>query len=230
MLYLASQFAWFLLAAFGLGLAIGWISRDGDKAPLWNGAWTVIALLWAGGAALTWFQWLNGSVATWVESALLFVAAYWAGCVCAGLLPRQVVAASGQAPVPASVPPASAVPARPSGAALKEPQPALPPVANEAGLPGRRPVGQVEARGGKADDLEVIKGIGPQNAERLHRLGIWHFEQIAAWTSENIEWVGSYLAFPGRIEREDWVGQAKVLAKEAKTKSAAEAETEPSKS
>jgi len=86
MLYLASQFVWFLLAAFGLGLAMGWISHDGGKARLWNGAWTFIAVLWAVGAVLAWFQWLNGAVATWVESALLFIAAYWAGCACACLL------------------------------------------------------------------------------------------------------------------------------------------------
>lgn len=85
MLYLASQFVWFLLAAFGLGLAMGWISHDGGSRRLWSGAWSVIALFWIGGAALAWFQLLNGLVATWVETALLFVAAYWAGCVCASL-------------------------------------------------------------------------------------------------------------------------------------------------
>ena len=45
----------------------------------------------------------------------------------------------------------------------------------------------------------------------LHRLGIFHFSQIAAWTPEEAEWVGSYLAFPGRIEREGWIGQAKAV-------------------
>ena len=50
-----------------------------------------------------------------------------------------------------------------------------------------------------ADDLKLIKGVGPQNEKRLHALGIWHFSQIAAWTPENVEWVGGYLAFPGRI-------------------------------
>lgn len=85
MLYLASQFVWFLLVAFGLGLAMGWISRDGGRPRIWSGGWSVVAVLWAAGAALTWFQTLNGQSATWVETALLFVAAYWAGCVCASL-------------------------------------------------------------------------------------------------------------------------------------------------
>lgn len=96
MLYLASQFVWFLLAAFGLGLAMGWIGRDRGTRRLWSGAWTVLALFWAGGAALVWFQLLNGLAATWVETALLFVAAYWAGCVCASLRPPLVAAEAGQ--------------------------------------------------------------------------------------------------------------------------------------
>ncbi len=83
MLYLASQFAWFLLAAFALGLAMGWISHDGDRPRLSSGVWIVIGLLWIGAAALSWLQLLNGVLATWVETGLLFVAVYWLGCVCA---------------------------------------------------------------------------------------------------------------------------------------------------
>ncbi|CAH1650492.1 membrane hypothetical protein [Hyphomicrobiales bacterium] len=85
MLYLASQFVWFLLVAFGLGLAMGWISCEGGRARIWSGSWSVVAAFWVAGAALTWFQTLNGQSATWVETALLFVAAYWVGCVCASL-------------------------------------------------------------------------------------------------------------------------------------------------
>ena len=43
-------------------------------------------------------------------------------------------------------------------------------------------------------------------------LGIYHFGQIAAWTPAEIRWVAQQLAFPDRIERDDWVGQAIVLA------------------
>ena len=78
--------------------------------------------------------------------------------------------------------------------------------------PGARPEGLMTARDNRADDLKRIRGIGPQNEGRLHGLGIWHFDQIGAWTPENVRWVGSYLAFPGRIDRETWVEQAKVLA------------------
>ncbi|WP_198018841.1 hypothetical protein [Azorhizobium doebereinerae] len=64
---------------------------------------------------------------------------------------------------------------------------------------------------GAADDLKRLKGIGPQNERRLNALGIFHFRQIAAWTPEEVRWVGATLAFPGRIEREGWVGQARAL-------------------
>jgi branched-chain amino acid transport system ATP-binding protein len=76
---------------------------------------------------------------------------------------------------------------------------------------GTKPQCLTGPRGGSADDLKKIKGIGPQNEKRLNALGIWHFDQIAAWTPAEVEWVGDHLAFPGRIEREDWVGQAGAL-------------------
>lgn len=80
-----------------------------------------------------------------------------------------------------------------------------------------RPPTLAAPEGGSADDLKRIRGIGKQNEARLHGLGIWHFHQIAAWTSEQAHWVGTYLAFPGRIEREDWINQAKVLAQGGET-------------
>ncbi|MFG1357858.1 hypothetical protein [Xanthobacter pseudotagetidis] len=80
----------------------------------------------------------------------------------------------------------------------------------DADHPGRRPPAQ-EAPEAGSDDLKLIKGIGPQNEARLNALGIHSLSQIAGWTEEEALWVGSYLAFPGRIEREDWIGQAKAL-------------------
>jgi predicted flap endonuclease-1-like 5' DNA nuclease len=85
-------------------------------------------------------------------------------------------------------------------------------VEDEARHAGRRPYGLAAPLGGQPDDLKRIRGIGPQNEGRLHGLGIWHFTQIRAWSAENVKWVGSYLAFPGRIDREKWVDQARELA------------------
>jgi predicted flap endonuclease-1-like 5' DNA nuclease len=76
---------------------------------------------------------------------------------------------------------------------------------------GVRPSALSGPRDGRPDDLKVIRGIGPQNESRLNALGIHHLDQIAAWTAEEARWVGTYLSFPGRIEREDWPGQARAL-------------------
>ena len=70
-------------------------------------------------------------------------------------------------------------------------------------------------RGGVADRLTLIKGIGPVNEKKLNEHGIFHFDQIAAWKKADIEAVEAYLAFDGRIAREDWIGQARKLARSA---------------
>ena len=75
-----------------------------------------------------------------------------------------------------------------------------------------RPVGLSKPRGGVPDNLTRIRGIGQRNEEVLNNLGIFHFSQIAAWTPGEALWIGRYLAFPERIERDDWVGQAMLLA------------------
>ena len=73
--------------------------------------------------------------------------------------------------------------------------------------------GRFRARGGKADRLTLIKGIGPVNERKLNDHGVFHFDQIAAWTQADVVAAEAYLAFDGRIAREDWIGQAARLAK-----------------
>lgn len=48
-------------------------------------------------------------------------------------------------------------------------------------------------------------------------LGIFHFDQIAKFTTENIDWVNNHLSFKGRVEREHWVEQATKLAEGQET-------------
>lgn len=62
------------------------------------------------------------------------------------------------------------------------------------------------------DDLKKIKGVGEVNEGKLHDVGIYRFQQIADWNEYNIWAFNQHLSFSGRIEREDWVGQAKKLA------------------
>lgn len=69
---------------------------------------------------------------------------------------------------------------------------------------------------GKADDLKQISGVGPKLEKTLNDLGFWHFEQIAKWKKADVAVVDDELSFKGRIERDDWIKQAKALAKAAK--------------
>lgn len=66
---------------------------------------------------------------------------------------------------------------------------------------------------GTGDDLELIVGVGPMLADLLHDVGVYYFWQIAEWTSEDVAYVDDRLLhFRGRIERDDWVGQAREFA------------------
>ena len=75
-----------------------------------------------------------------------------------------------------------------------------------------RPAGLTEPRRGVPDNLQKIMGIGKKNEKVLNSLGIFHFGQIAAWTPAEMAWIGQRIAFPERIEWDDWIGQAVVLA------------------
>jgi len=62
------------------------------------------------------------------------------------------------------------------------------------------------------DDLKQIKGVGPFLEKKLNALGIYTFAQIANFTNEDKDKVNDAIEFfPGRISRDDWVGQAKKL-------------------
>lgn len=71
-----------------------------------------------------------------------------------------------------------------------------------------------EARGGKADDLKKISGVGPKMVGLLHENGVFHFDQILGWGAEEIAYMDDKLSSKGRIERDDWVAQATQFAAE----------------
>ncbi len=83
---------------------------------------------------------------------------------------------------------------------------------------GTRPAGLDGPREGKADDLKLIKGVGPQLEKLCNDLGYYHFDQIARWTPAEVEWVDDNLVgFTGRVSRDNWIYQAKLLAAGAET-------------
>jgi predicted flap endonuclease-1-like 5' DNA nuclease len=112
----------------------------------------------------------------------------------------------------AVVPPALGVPVRPqepiartnADPATREPQASrdLPSPAN-----GPRMV-----RSTRPDDLKRIKGIGVVIEKKLMSMGITQYSHIAQWTERDIEMVSQALDFRGRIERENWIEQARILA------------------
>ena len=71
-----------------------------------------------------------------------------------------------------------------------------------------------EARGGQPDDLKKISGVGPKLEGVLHEIGVFHFDQIAAWGPAETAYMNDCLSFKGRIERDDWIAQATQFAAE----------------
>jgi large subunit ribosomal protein L21 len=88
---------------------------------------------------------------------------------------------------------------------------------------------------GQTDDVKLIGGVGPALEKKLNAAGVTSLAQIAAWTDEDIARVDAELDFRGRIEREEWVEQARDLlaGKPPRAKSdqaaAAEKKTAPRK-
>jgi predicted flap endonuclease-1-like 5' DNA nuclease len=78
---------------------------------------------------------------------------------------------------------------------------------------GAKPATLSEAREGGADNLKEIKGVGPKLEKLLNSMGFYHFDQIANWTADEVAWVNANLeGFKGRVSRDNWVEQAKILA------------------
>lgn len=164
-----------------------------------------------------------------IQSLLLMAIAYILGCILGCILHRLFVspqkAAVAAAPVAAAAAVAPKVEPKPApkpmAVAQPEPAPAPKPAPAPAAKPKAAPKPKAKtakpkpaaAPAGAKDDLKRIRGIGPQNEGRLNNFGVTQFAQIAAWTKKDEREMGERLAFPGRIEREEWVKQAKVLAK-----------------
>lgn len=118
------------------------------------------------------------------------------------------------APEPAAKPipkPTSEPKSASASEAVSEPKPASAQVA--ATRDGTRPAGLDGPREGAADDLKMIKGIGPKLERLCNSMGFWHFDQVAAWSADEVAWVDANMkGFRGRVSRDNWVEQAKILA------------------
>jgi predicted flap endonuclease-1-like 5' DNA nuclease len=137
----------------------------------------------------------------------------------------------GDAPARPPLPPVPPAPARPAKSAppAREPQPVIDrvspqdlnlrsvrPQAADDLEPGPEAAGRVAAQDkvprAPPDDLKRIRGIGVLIEKRLLAMGITSYEEVANWTAADIDRVSQSLEFKGRIERENWVEQARILA------------------
>ncbi len=64
-----------------------------------------------------------------------------------------------------------------------------------------------------ADDLKQLSGVGPALEKKMHEAGVTSFAQIAGWSADDVAAIEEKLSFKGRVERDDWIAQAKTLAK-----------------
>ncbi len=143
-----------------------------------------------------------------IQSLLLLAIAYILGCVAGCILHRMFGAKDFTDPVLTS---STAAVAR-----KHEPAPARASKAKPKSTPAKKVSAPRKFAAGKKDDLKRIKGIGRQNEAKLNEIGIATFEEIAGWSAKDQSEIGERLAFPGRIEREDWVKQAQKLAEGSK--------------
>lgn len=111
---------------------------------------------------------------------------------------------------PVTAPEAAAEPA-PTPAPMAE---AAAPVAEPVPAPAApAPTSAPAPTATAADDIARIKGIGPKLVALLGELGVTTFAQIAAWNDADVESINAKLGrFSGRIARDQWIEQAKLLA------------------
>lgn len=125
----------------------------------------------------------------------------------AAVAPATTAVAAAAAAAASAVAARSPAAAAPAPVAAPAPQAPAVPAAPAVGSSGVRVV-----RSGVPDDLKRIKGIGVVLEKKLHGLGIINYGQIAGWAQSDIDKMSEVLDFKGRIERENWIEQARILA------------------
>lgn len=135
-----------------------------------------------------------------IEIALLLLVVFLIGCVIGFTLRNYIFPPKGEGKEAAQSKPSSEAPVitdKPTTEVVEPPK-------NDEG----RPSPLDGPRQGRKDNLKLIKGIGPKIESTLNEMGIYHFDQIAAWDRKTIDWADENLSFKGRIDREEWVQQA----------------------
>jgi predicted flap endonuclease-1-like 5' DNA nuclease len=128
--------------------------------------------------------------------------------------PAKSAPAKSAATKPAAAKPAAKKPATKTAAAPKPAAKAAAPRAATPSLAAAKKTAPASGKTatGKADNLRRLIGIGPVNEKLLKGLGVTSYAQIAAWTAADVKRIEDVLNFDGRIAREQWIEQAKLLA------------------
>lgn len=202
----------------------------------WHWLWAILAgavVAVLGGWILTYFFCGQTDEAA-NRTAAATAATVGGGAVAAAAVAKPATPAPAPKPAPAPAPKPVAEPApAPEPAPEPTPAPAAAPkpaaddtlsggagdatvtgsAANDTapGLDGK-PAALSGPRGGQADDLKKIEGIGPKLEELCNSYGIYHYDQIAAWGAAEVAWMdGNMPRFKGRVTRDKWVAQAKLI-------------------
>ena len=228
MLYLLTLgWPWFIGAA-ALGLVVGVATRPQGAGLISNKSFALLGtaiIILLGAAVLA--DNFEGRTALTLDVALLAGCAYFFGVLGGGAIRAATSAKPTEKPKSRQA--AAPIIQFNGGGVVRRAETTYPPSAriapapttrdvaapvapsDEKTLPGKRPEALVAPRAAGADDLKKIKGIGPKSEEKLHALGVYHFDQIADWSLDNARWIGAALASPGRIERGKWIQQAREL-------------------
>ena len=229
---------WFASAA-ALGALLGFFTYRLDKNTRFSGGWIIVAglvLLGAGGAA-SGLGLLHGRAALTLDIALLASLAGGLGLAAGGLMKPAAKAlfdsdvrqsarrASAPVIAPAEETPLD-IPGAPAElhavlAEMQRVEATLPPSKSSRkrrhpARPGVAPLLLPAPHGSGPDDLSKIKGLGAKSLEKLHALGVFHYDQIAIWNLDNARWISTALEAPGRVERGKWVQQAQALVHETR--------------
>ncbi|RWF51834.1 MAG: proton-conducting membrane transporter [Mesorhizobium sp.] len=126
--------------------------------------------------------------------------------------PAKITSKKPAAAKAAAAPKAGASKASASQASAPKPPASKTGAAPKSAAPAAKKAATTKAAAGKASKLRRLIGIGPANERLLNELGVTSFAQIAAWTAADVKRIEETLNFDGRIERERWIEQAKLLA------------------
>ena len=129
-----------------------------------------------------------------------------------GITKQQAAATSAAKPVSKADPKGEKAAAA-KGKTVKSANKAKAPAAAVKTGAGKKPRTMKAPRKSGADDLKLIKGVGPKMETMLNGMGFYHWDQVGKWGPDEVAWVDQNLeGFKGRVSRDNWVAQAKKLA------------------